>query len=159
MQLVTGKWLHRNGVWMIHWNIHISICDYCTLQPPTYQTPAAVLDSEPQLTDLMDKIAAKVPDQWRNIGIGLGLTVPELNCLPRQGLTPMECFSHIFTTWKGRMTVSYSWKKIIQILKSPSVGQIRLAKDLTAELKASIRRSYRYIITCYSSCYIYSQES
>jgi len=92
----------------------------------------------------MDKIAAKIPDQWRNIGIGLGLTVPELNCLPSQGLKPMDCFSHIFTMWKERMTLSYSWRKIIQVLKSPSVGQMRLATDLTAELRASVQSSHRY---------------
>ena len=92
----------------------------------------------------MDKIAAEIPDQWRNIGIGLGLTVSELKCLPSQGLKPKDYFYHIFTIWKERMTVSYSWRKIIQVLKSPSVGQIRLAMDLTAELRASVQNSHRY---------------
>ena len=94
----------------------------------------------------MDKIAAKIPDQWMDIGIGLGLTVSELKCLTisSQGLKPKDYFYHIFTVWKERMIVSYSWRKINQVLKSPSVGQIRLATDLTAELRASVQSSQRY---------------
>ena len=90
----------------------------------------------------MDKIAAKIPDQWMDIGVGLGLSVPELKSLPSQ--KPKDYFYYIFTVWKQRMTVSYSWRKIIQVLKSPSVDQIRLARDLTAELRASVRSSHRY---------------
>jgi len=91
----------------------------------------------------MDKIAAKIPNQWMDIGIGLGLSLPELKSLPSQN--PKYCFSHIFTVWKERMiSVPYSWKKIIQVLRKPSVGQNRLAEDLRAELRTSVQDSSRY---------------
>ena len=89
----------------------------------------------------MEKIAAKIPDQWWDIGIGLGLSVHDLEDL-RQRLPPMKCYPHIFTMWKDRMSKSYSWKSIIDVLKSDSVGQKRLAEDLTKERKALAPSSY-----------------
>lgn len=121
-----------------------SVVILCNSQSPTDPTPAAALNNEPELTHLMDKVAAKIPDQWRDVGIGLGLTVHELDCLSSRGLKPKDCFYYIFTFWKEQMTEPYSWEKIIQVLNSDSVGQKRLAADLNTALRASARHTYRY---------------
>ena len=92
----------------------------------------------------MEKIAAKIPNQWRNIGIWLGFNVSELDSLSSQGLKPDDCFAHIFTKWKERMTVPYSWKKIIQVLKTNLLGQNKLAEDLGAQLRTSVQHPPRY---------------
>ena len=64
-----------------------SVVILCNSQSPTDPTPAAALNNEPELTHLMDKVAAKIPDQWWGIGIGLGLSVHDLEDL-HQTLPP-----------------------------------------------------------------------
>lgn len=98
---------------------------------PRYATG---LESEPELSELMDQIASRVPDKWRAIGIALGLTINELNCFsPNED--PSCGFTFVFTIWKSRMTREpYSWGTMMTVLRAPSVGEQRLAEQLESRL-------------------------
>ena len=94
------------------------------------------LHSEPQLSDLINKVATKIPHKWHEVGIQLNLKHEELRFL-RESLPSgagSQLFASIFTLWKNRRTREYSWATMIEVLKTTSVDQTRLAEDLNREL-------------------------
>ena len=102
----------------------------------TLKYPAG-MESEPELSDLMDQIAVHIPDKWRDIGIALGLTTIECFSAATMG-DPSRCFSSVFTIWKSRMTREpYGWGTVVQALRAPSVGELRLAEQLEKRLTKS----------------------
>ena len=59
----------------------------------------AGLHYEPKLIDLINKIAVKLPDKWKEIGLGLGLEEHELAQIKQQEQTINNIFSSVFTKW------------------------------------------------------------
>ena len=94
------------------------------------------MESEPKLSDLMDQIAVRMPNKWRDVGIALGLTINDLECFSIATMgDPSRCFSSVFTFWKDRMTREpYSWGTVVQALRAPAVGELRLAEQLENRL-------------------------
>ena len=92
----------------------------------------AGLEEKPELCDLMNEVAAKIPSKWRQFGIELQLTSDELDgfLLANFGDT-LRCFSSVFTCWQKRMSREpYSWLTVVESLKAPAVGEHRLAQEL-----------------------------
>ena len=54
---------------------------------------------EPQMKDLMNDIAMKLPDKWQDIGRGLGLTEYELKQIRQENGTTSDSFSAVFNKW------------------------------------------------------------
>ena len=93
------------------------------------------LDSEPSLLHLMDKIAAVIPSKCWAIGLQLGLTTAELQaiCPQQQGLeSHHRAFGEIFDVWRRRRSLPYTWRTLINVLRSPSVGEGLLSDKLTS---------------------------
>ena len=92
------------------------------------------LESEPELSALMDQIASRIPNKWRAVGIALGLTINELSCFSANE-DPSRCFTFVFTIWRSRMTrLPYSWGTVVEVLRSPSVGELKMAEQLEKRL-------------------------
>ena len=91
------------------------------------------LDSEPELLDLMNEVAAKIPSKWRDVGLQLGLDqgVLEGIALISPGDTNL-CYSNVFTRWKNLnlITSPYTWSTIVQVLQAPAVGEKKLAEKI-----------------------------
>ena len=84
------------------------------------------LESEPELSDLMNEVASKVSAKWREISIQLGLTPYDQECfmeLTRNN--PIQCITFVFKVWKSRATRSYTWSTVIEALESPAVDEMR----------------------------------
>ena len=99
------------------------------------QTDLPKMESEPKLQDLMNKVAAKIPSKWRDVGIQLGLDQNVLNAVAQ--VSPGDtnhCFSNVFTLWRNRKTLPYTWSTIIHVLQTAAVGQEKLAEDICSEL-------------------------
>ena len=94
----------------------------------------AGLQSEPELADLMNEVAAEIPGKWHDVGIQLKLSTSDLDCLRTLSLPTSQLFSSVFTLWKKRTTDDYSWATIIKVLKTPAVDEIRLAEKLNTKL-------------------------
>ena len=96
----------------------------------------AGVNDAPQLPDLMNEVAAHIPNKWRELGIELQLTPSELDCFSVASLGDMlRCFSSVFTVWKNRMSRDpYSWLTVIEALRAPAVGENRLAQKLSDKL-------------------------
>ena len=59
----------------------------------------AGLHYAPQLVDLINEIAVKLPDKWQEIGLGLGLEEYELKKIKLEEQNINSIFSSVFTQW------------------------------------------------------------
>ena len=99
----------------------------------------AGLESEPELSDLMNEVASKVPAKWKDISIQLGLTLSDQKHFMELTLgDPKHCFTFVFTVWKSRATRPYTWSTVIQALESPAVDEMRLAQELRTKLMSQL---------------------
>ena len=103
------------------------------------------LDSEPELPDLMNEVAAKIPNKWINVGLQLGLDPSVLQGIA--AISPVDtirCYSNVFTQWKQQNlnTYPYKWSTIVQALQTPAVGEESLADKIKSKLS-------RYPFTAY----------
>ena len=90
------------------------------------------LDLRPEISDLMNKVAAKTPTKWMVLGIQLGLEAAQLEALDDQYRGKSErIYVDIFERWKKQSGGKpKTWSTVIEALKTPSVGEIALAHDL-----------------------------
>ena len=97
----------------------------------------AGLENEPELSDLMNEVASKVPGKWKQISIQLGLTPSDQECFMASNPNdPIQCFTSVFRVWKSRATRLYTWSTVIQALEAPAVDEVRLAQELKTKLQA-----------------------
>ena len=103
----------------------------------------AGLDSKPELFDLMNKVAAKIPNKWRDVGLQLGLDHDVLGgiALISPGDTN-HCYSNIFTRWKNQNSTTrpYTWSTIVHALQAPAVGERRLAYEIKSRQSFTTER-------------------
>ena len=96
------------------------------------------LESEPELSDLMNEVASKITAKWKQISIQLGLTPSDQECfLASTPNDPLQCFTSVFRVWKSRATRLYTWSTVIQALESPAVDEMRLAQELRTKLQSN----------------------
>ena len=103
-------------------------------------TDSVSLDSEPSLPLLMDKVAAVIPSKCWAIGLQLDLTAAELQaiCPQHQGLANHHrAFGEIFDVWRRCRSLPYTWRTLIDVLRSPSVGEVLLSEQLTSWITRS----------------------
>ena len=99
----------------------------------------AGLDSEPELSDLMMEVAAKIPGKWRDVGLQLGVDVLEGIATISQGDTNL-CYVNVFTRWEKQNSTThpYTWSTLVRALKAPAVGEERLADKIKSELSGHL---------------------
>ena len=71
------------------------------------------VQSEPELPDLMNEVAAKIPNKWHEVGIQLGLKQEERQFLSVSSPPGSQLFSTVFTAWKKCMIKDYTWVVLI----------------------------------------------
>ena len=88
----------------------------------------------PELKDLMNAVAAKIPAKWRFVGIQLGVPVEALDDIQLQVAGKPNCnigaFELLLGKWKSLHPHKYTWSTIINALEAPSVGAIDVAAEL-----------------------------
>ena len=63
------------------------------------------LESEPELSDLMNEVASKVSAMWKENSIQLGLTLNDQKCfIDATSGDPNQCFTFMFNVWRNRAT-------------------------------------------------------
>ena len=94
------------------------------------------LHSSPQLRDLMNFVAAKIPEKWREIGIELGLDSADISRIeaevPTHKSTP--CYLAVFYKWESKGTTEYTWDTLLKALRTPSVDAMNLANTIEGQL-------------------------
>ena len=85
----------------------------------------------------MNDIASVIPAKWRDVGIQLGLKTGILDRIQSQNANCpdacLRCFEQVLTSWEQCSCSPYSWKTIIDALKTPSVHELSLAVDLCSK--------------------------
>eukprot|EP00731_Ephydatia_muelleri_P012576 Em0006g1470a len=102
-------------------------------QDPSASDPVS-LDSEPSLPHLLDKVAAVIPSKYELIGLQLRLSLAELQVIGPRHPTLEEhhrAFGEMFGVWRRRGSPPYTWRTLINVLRSPSVGEVLLSDELT----------------------------
>ena len=97
----------------------------------------AGLNSEPELSDLMNEVAANIPSMWIKLGLQLGLDPRVLQgfAIKHQGDTNHH-YRNVFIRWKNQNSADfpYTWSTIVKALKTPAVGEKRLAEKIESKL-------------------------
>ena len=84
----------------------------------------------PTLKDLMEKVAVHLSYEWQQLGIQLDLDQQLLKRIELNNIRDIEgCCREMFNQWLRR-ELNPSWDKIIKALKTQSVDQPKLARDL-----------------------------
>ena len=86
------------------------------------------LSRAPTIIDLLNKVASRVLDKWAIIGLSLNI---ELHLLKTQQIhNPILCYHEIFTVWQRKADPPFTWATIIDTLKDPIVGEVKLAAEI-----------------------------
>ena len=76
----------------------------------------------------MNQVASKAQDKWEVIGFQLGIEQHQLRTINHHD--PIMCYADVFNVWERKAEPPYTWATIIDALKSPIVGEIKLAQDI-----------------------------
>lgn len=90
------------------------------------------LHSAPETRDLMNEVAAKIPDKWAEVAIGLGLDFTDIKRIKTDIPTPNSTtlYCAVFDTWKNKVTEEYTWNTVLKALRTPLVDAHKLAEDI-----------------------------
>ena len=84
--------------------------------------------------NLMNDVASKIPAMWRSVGIQLGLSLSTLDSIQSNNAgksrSNLVSFEQVFSTWEKQGPSPYTWNTIIEVLRTPAVGQVALADEL-----------------------------
>ena len=83
----------------------------------------------------MEKVAAVIPNKYMTVGLQLELIMAELEVIGPKYPTLQEtyrAFREMFGVWRRRASPPYTWRTIINVLKTASVGEVALSETLTS---------------------------
>ena len=98
--------------------------------------PLGNLHSAPELGDLMNEVATEIPDKWKEVAIGLGLTASDVKRIETDIPTQKSnlCYIEVFDTWKKRNIKKYTWETLLKTLRMKLVNTPSLATALERRL-------------------------
>ena len=85
----------------------------------------------------MNKVAAKIPWKWQDVGLQLGMKKDVLDGIALTNQRNINhCYSDVFTRWMNRNSAThpYTWSTVVKALETPAVGEERLADNIKDEL-------------------------
>ena len=64
--------------------------------------PKLVLTDPPVHCDLLNKVAVKTPQKWKEIGLQLQVSHADIEAISMGNQTPILCFSKVFKKWRTK---------------------------------------------------------
>ena len=97
-----------------------------------------IMSQEPDLHDLMNEVASKIPTKWKQLGIQLRLDMSDLERI-EAGLLPgmQQCdtaFMEMFSRWKKARPSAFAWGTLITALETPALNEKQVAHELCTKL-------------------------
>ena len=84
------------------------------------------------------KLFSQAANEWKMIGLLLKLPPGSLDSIERDSPTVRDALLAVFTAWRRTMCSPYSWKTILNVLATDTVGRRRLANDIARRLSGEI---------------------
>ena len=94
-----------------------------------------MLSEPPKISELLNKVASKAKDKWKNIGLQLDIEPHDLNDISSREKDPILCYSEVFRLWKSKEDKPFTWATIVEALRAPSVEETRLATGIVEWLR------------------------
>ena len=91
------------------------------------------LSRAPTMVDLLERVASNAGDKWYMMGLLLSVKQDQLKTITHQN--PVLCYSEVFSLWEKKADPPFTWATIVDALKSPVVGEMKLALDIEGWLK------------------------
>ena len=79
---------------------------------------------------LANRVIAKIPHKWKQVAIQLELEEGVIDAIEKNEGKCDDRFIAVLKEWKQSESLPYTWKTLISVLKSASVGEIDLAGQL-----------------------------
>ena len=118
----------KNGFLLPHFKVIVLLLGVSLSYTGPHST--CVVGNEPEISDLMNEVAAEIPQKWRDVGLQLGLDQNELDgiAIESPGDTN-HWYSKVFTRWKNKNSAAhpYTWSTVVHVLQTPAVQEERLA--------------------------------
>jgi len=90
--------------------------------------------SENDLAAVQRKLFA-VRTEWYNLGLELGQRPSTLDSIAaKHSSDPAQCFRQVLKLWLNGVNSPPTWQEMVNALKSPTVAQHQLAKQIQTEL-------------------------
>ena len=101
------------------------------------------LHSTPELPDLMNLVAAVIPGKWREVALQLGLNLADISRIEADVSThdSIHCYLAVFDTWKNKGTEDYTWDTLLKALRTPLVGESKLASTIEGQIQSLVHDS------------------
>ena len=99
---------------------------------PDIQPPPTSTSSSFARCDLLNDLAAKVPDKWKKIGTQLNLTLNQLDAIARCEHDPIDQCMKMLDWWQRLDSTRRpcSWSTIVTVLRTNAVAEESLADEL-----------------------------
>ena len=99
-----------------------------------------ILNSEPKLNDLMNKVATAIPAKWEDVGYALGIekgSMDRIKCETIRLSSTITSYREVFNYWLSH-TTHRTWTVVLNALATEQVGAQQLARRIRHELLQQI---------------------
>lgn len=94
--------------------------------------------SVPIIRDLANRVAAVIPGKWMQVAIQLEIEMGAIDAVGRDKHDCFQQFMAILDVWKRSSSPPFTWNTLVNVLKSPSVNEKVLAKELEHDFCAGV---------------------
>ena len=82
------------------------------------------------LNILTEQVVPNMATKWFEMGLQLGVNPKDLKTIQHDAKNSKAACIEMFTEWLGNANTEKSWEKVLNALRSRSVGENTLAKNL-----------------------------
>ena len=101
----------------------------------SYHT-GTILNSAPNLPELINLVAAKIEDKYHLFGIAVGINDGFLRSLLIDQPNCMDRFIAVLERWKDSNPDTFTWSTVIEVLQSDVIKANEVAQDVMKILAA-----------------------
>ena len=113
---------------------------HCLITIILYIIVLGILNSEPKLNDLMNKVATAIPAKWEDVGYALGIekgSMDRIKCETIRLSSTITSYREVFNYWLSHKT-HCTWTVVLNALATEQVGAQQLARRIRHELLQQI---------------------
>ena len=85
------------------------------------------------MSDLANRVAAIIPGKWMQVAIQLEIGMGAIDAVRGENRKCSEQFMAILDIWERSSSPPFTWNTLVSVLKSPSVNENALARELERE--------------------------